>query len=526
MLPYVIAVIVEYRNCYHYIKKQTGVRSLMQTSEATAVRSNEIGGFADYSRPEHVEFGKWKKVVGEAFEQYGFTRFESRRVERATQLTKKGEGGLDRELWAIGHYSGGAIENNNEAVLCLPFDRTVPLAIWISKNPNTILPFKRQDIDYSWRVETPMPGRFRSFIQADIDIIDRKLSTSAEAECVQAGLEALKRIDIKDYTVYFNHIAVAKKLIATLQLPEDKADAAFRVVDKIDKITPEGVTKELIELCGKEQEQQINGLVELFAFKGSVGQFKDKFSSNKFITLEIQKFVDEVYLLVQLLEAQGADSSKLCFSPGMVRGLDYYTGIVLETFLNKAPHRGSIFSGGRYDNLVSAVSDNKDASINQIQGFGASIGLTRLFDVCLRENLVKPVACTSAKVLICYRKTSSNTTELQIVGAQLAGRIRKLNISVDFFTNPDANVKKQLAYANTLGFPNVILVMEKDTFVIKEMKDENQWEVKSMDKAIEVFEENLKIQAAKKALTNYPEPSNPSGKVLNAPKASLAKDGS
>lgn len=474
-------------------------------SSESLIRSNDVAGFADYSRAEHIVIADWKKKVAATYDLYGFMRFEGRKIEKASSLTKKGEGGIQHEIWGIGAYrEGESIKNSEE--LCLPFDHTVPLAIWVAGNQGMLYPLKRQAVDYSWRVETPQAGRFRAFIQADVDIVDRNLTVTAESECISAILAALNNIGINDFTMYLNHIAVAKGLISILGLSADDAEAALRIVDKLDKITPDGVTAELLKLSGEEKKETINALVEIFSFKGSVAKFKEQFVDNKFITEDIQKHINDVYLLVNLLDGQGIDPSIPCFSPGMVRGLDYYTGIVFETFLNKAPHRGSIASGGRFDNLVDCISETKQKESEKIRGFGGSIGLTRLFDVCLREQIVKPVSQTAAKVLICCRKSnkSEEAFDFQISASNLAGRIRKLGINADLYTNPETKMKDQLAYANSLGFSNVIIIVEKSRFVIKDMVNAIQHEVDGIEPTIEIFQQNLAIQIANENLLKFP----------------------
>lgn len=492
----------------------------MQTD---AVNTRQIAGFADYTLAEHVQFSGWLRTVKEVYDSYAFTRLESRKVERGTDLSKKG--GLEREIYAITHYKGGEVINDsgNEATLCIPFDRTVPFALWVAHNINNLhFPIKRQDVDYSWRVEKPSPGRFRAFVQADVDIVDRELNILAEAECIKAILEALSKIGINEYNMYLNHIAIAKSLIGKLgEIGEEASAKALRVVDKLDKITQEEAISQIMEIAPLVSKEEITSLVEIFSFKGMISDFRAKYEKDPRITKDIIAYLEQVSALSKLLEVEGIDPKVLCFCPGMVRGLDYYTGIVFETYLKKAPHRGSIASGGRYDNLVDAVSETASDK-TKIQGFGGSIGLTRLYDVCRRENLINPTVCTAAKVLVCYRKVTENSavSTLQIKAAELASRVREYKINADLFTNSSATVKKQLGYANEQGHPNVVLVMEPDAFVVKDMIREIDREVKSISEAVDILKQNIQIQEAISNLEKYQIAVNPSGKKTQAPKSS------
>ncbi len=216
----------------------------------------------------------------------------------------------------------------------------------------------------------------------------------------------------------------------------------------------------------------------------------------------------------------------------MVRGLDYYTGIVFETFMNQDSKNRSIASGGRYDNLVETVTEGEVREEDRVQGFGGSIGLSRLFAVCSELGMISPKRMTAAKVLICYRfvkdKESEEAKELQLSAADLAGRVRQLGIEADLLTNPDLTMKKQLAYANNMGFPNVITVMDQTTYLVKNMVHVTQRQVPTIADAVDVLQLNVIIQTsqdqgaidvAQRKWELYPASQNPSGKKVQAPKA-------
>jgi len=452
-----------------------------------------ISGHTNYLLGEHVEFSRWKQAVAEAYKVYGFLPFESRLVERATDLEKKG--GLAKEIYAIKPYhkdSGYKEKSLESSTLCLPFDHTVPFALFLANNPDTKLPLRRQDLGYSWRVEKPEPGRFNAFVQADVDIIDRNLNVFAEMECILAIVKALEALKIPPITVYLNDIGIAKGLVTKMGFDTDeKKEQALKVVDKLDKMSFEEAVSEIMALEPAEGKSTVSSLVEVFKYKGNMEKFVKMYQKDSRFGSEFMEQINTLRELVGLLEASEVDPSILQFCPGMVRGLDYYTGVVFETYLNDAPHRGSIASGGRYNNLVSAVANESQAkALADIQGFGGSIGLTRLFDVTMREGMVDVRLKTSSKVMICQRKVRDAAEKKALTGKaiQLAGRVRALKIPTELYTNSSHRTGKQLGYADDKGIPVVVMVMSEGSFVIKKMYDSTQSDVDTVDKVVSHIE--------------------------------------
>jgi len=449
-----------------------------------------ISGHSNYTLGEHVEFSRWKNAVRDVYTTYGFLPFEARLVERATDLEKKG--GLSREIYAIKPYhkdSGYKEKSATSSTLCLPFDHTVPLALFLANNPDTKLPLRRQDTGYSWRVEKPEPGRFNAFVQADVDIIDRNLNVFAEMECILAIIRALEAINIPAFTVYLNDIGIAKGLVAKMGLEsEEKIAQAIKIVDKLDKVSLDEAISELMALEPSEDESTIASLIEVFKYKGKMSGFVDRFGA------DFDEQTRSLKELVELLTESGLDPEILQFCPGMVRGLDYYTGVVFETYLEKAPHRGSIASGGRYNNLVSAVADEKRSkALADVQGFGGSIGLTRLFDVSMREGIVDVRLKTSSKVMICQRRVKDECEKhiLTRKANEIAGRVRLLKIPTEVYTNSKHPMRKKLNYADDKGIPVVVMVMSDTSLVVKKMYESVECDVEDVETVVSKIEEIL-----------------------------------
>ena len=202
----------------------------------------KISGFADYSEKENRIFSFWKQQLEEVFRLFGFMGFNPRPVESIASLQTKG--GIAHQIYTLGRLQDGTMTD-----LALPFDRTIPLAIYVaSHRQELVYPFKRFDISSCFRGERAQAGRFRGFIQADIDVVSENLGHLSEVECLNALIEGLKRLKIPPFTVYLNHIGIPKAIIEKMGVPDDLMPDALRIVDKMDKIGIEKVAKELTHL--------------------------------------------------------------------------------------------------------------------------------------------------------------------------------------------------------------------------------------------------------------------------------------
>ncbi len=425
----------------------------------------KISGFADYSEKENRLFSHWKQKLEETYRLFGFMGFNPRPVESIAAMQSKG--GIAHQIYTLGRLQDGSMTD-----LALPFDRTIPLAIYVAGHKNELTyPFKRFDISHSFRGERPQAGRLRGFIQADIDVIDEKLNRLSEVECLLVVIKALKGLEIPDFTIHLNHISIPKAIIKQMGIPLEQTAEALRIVDKMDKIGFEKVKEELLLIHPFLDLE----LLELLSFKGDFREFSKK------SPLKLKEEADFAAMedLLSLLENQVNAPSLFSFNPGMVRGLDYYTGLVFETFLKEYPHFGSIASGGKYDNLVDSILNEK----THLEGFGISIGLSRLFDVLRKEKLLPVTPTPPAKVLVAYRETT-----LQNEAFVVACRLRDQGISVDLYLGK-SNIGKQLSYANKKEIPYAFMLMG-ETFVIKDLNSGSQTEdISSLEDAIKKMEE-------------------------------------
>ena len=440
----------------------------LDTAEVSKVGRTHLGtipGFTNYEEEEHYAFWKWRNCIETIFQKHGFAPFIPRPFEFAQHLIQKG--GINKQIYGVAR-----LHDNSLTDLGIPFDHTVPLALFVAPRIQKIVfPFKRYDTTYSFRGESPQMGRFRGFFQADVDIVDKKLDILADFECIYTIVDALKALEVGDFVVTLNHIAISKHIIASTGIPKESEEEVLRWIDKLDKHPIEEISKELSNLLPTIAIDSIENLIKKFTFRNTPYTFTLSNENDP----QIEKAVKEIQDLYQLLINVGIDANKILFSPGMVRGLDYYTGIVFETHLIGKEKYGSIASGGRYSNLINNFSDND----TNIEGVGGSIGLTRLFDILCKNNEIPLNRKTPADVVVGFR-----TSGYQRVAIEIASILRQDGEKVDLYTTPGSKIGKQLEYANKKGIPSIILIMDNNAFVVRDLRTGKQEELKTMREAI------------------------------------------
>jgi histidyl-tRNA synthetase len=345
-------------------------------------------------------------VIRGVYRSFGFQEVETPALENLDRLTS-GQGG-DNEKLAYRVMKRGAeldsalesLESSDQlADLGLRFDLTVPLTRFYATN-RASLPsvFKAIQMGPVWRAERPQKGRYRQFIQCDIDIIGDD-SVLAEIELLTASLAALDAIGLESSVIRVNHRLLLAEVLDGLGVSEADRSSAMIIIDKLDKIEISGVVTELTERFGE-----------------GVGN-----SAKTWLEGISTSSVPSV--LEPLFEAVG---SRLRFDPTLVRGMGYYTGTIFEIEL---PGSGSaIGGGGRYDGMVGRWLGT------DVPAVGISIGFERVVE------LVEGVVPASGVVLVledgsleCIKKSLSFQKELIAKGSlvRLEVRPKKLNILLD-----------------------------------------------------------------------------------------------
>jgi len=391
-------------------------------------------------------------TLRDVFELNGFIGIETRAVEQGSSLLKKGETSKEiyllSRLQEVGHESDTPIEDR----LGLHFDLTVPLSRYVVEHSGDLaFPFKRWQIQKVWRGERPQEGRFREFVQADIDVIGNgDLPDHYEVELplvMVSALERLRAFGLPKATVHANNRKLSEGFYRGLGLTD--IEGVLREIDKLDKIGADEVAKLLVEGCGAD-EAQAKACLELAELTAANGEEL----SEKFDALCAKHGIasdSDAYVLAR----QGLDTLAMIVDeaarirPGSViadlkiaRGLDYYTGSVYETFLEGASALGSICSGGRYDNLASQGK-------KKYPGVGLSIGLSRLVSYMLHTAGAHASRVSPASVLVAVWNEDDRSASNQI-----ANQLRARGIAADVAPTA-AKLGKQIKYADKLGIPYV-----------------------------------------------------------------------
>jgi histidyl-tRNA synthetase len=317
------------------------------------------------------------------------------------------------------------------------FDLTVPLARFAAQHINDLgTPFKRYHIATVWRGENTQRGRYREFMQCDFDTIGTT-NVAADIETVLVVNELLSELHVGEFQIQVNHRGILSGLIEKRGLAE-QTPHVLRALDKLGKIGADGVANELTRTAGTSNDDN-RQLLALASLEGS----------NDDVLSELERLVSGnevgeagVARLREVLAAVAAcatNANCIKIDASIARGLDYYTGLVLETTLNALPKIGSICSGGRYDNLAELYTSQ------QLPGIGASLGIDRLLSALEELGMIEQVR-TPAEVFIPFFAEDRLHDYLR-----LAAQVRAAGFGVELFPEPK-RLGKQLQYADRRGF--------------------------------------------------------------------------
>ncbi len=297
-------------------------------------------GFRDIA-PEQAK--RRREVIGkivQVLEEYGFVPIETPTIEFAETLEGK-YGEEERLIYKFTDRGGRK--------LALRYDLTVPLARYVATyNPK--FPFRRYQIGQVFRGENPQKGRFREFTQFDFDSVGSD-NPGEDATIIACAVKSMEALGISSFKILINDRSIFSQLVTRTATTEDKLPGIIRIIDKIKKIGREGVVDELIK-SGYTQEQATYFLQEIESYQPT-SNLQDIFKA---------------------LGDLGVTEDKYEFSPTLARGLDYYTGMIIEAEI-EGYGGGSVGGGGRYDNLIGSFA-KKD-----IPAVGFSFGLDRLLEI-------------------------------------------------------------------------------------------------------------------------------------------------
>lgn len=318
-------------------------------------------------------------VIKETYGKFGFTSIETPCVENIENLSNKQGGENEKLIFKIlkrgEKLKLESAEGEKDLVDGgLRYDLTVPLVRYYSNHANELpTPFKALQMGNVWRADRPQRGRYRQFMQCDIDILGEP-SNLAEIELILATTTTLGRLGFKDFQIRINERRILKAMAAYSGFPEESYDNVFITLDKMDKIGLDGVEAELLE-SGYAKES-VTKYLELFKGMESASDGLSYLADvlGEYLDEEIRVNLQEI---MDSVRATKTSQFELVFDPTLVRGMSYYTGTIFEVAMPQ--FGGSCGGGGRYDKMVGKFTGN------DVPACGFSIGFERII-LLLMEN--------------------------------------------------------------------------------------------------------------------------------------------
>ena len=403
------------------------------------IEPRTLKGFRDHLPAQALARERILDVARRVYRSFGFAPIDTPALEYLEILTGKGSAETDKQLYRFTDHGGREVG--------MRFDLTVPFARFCAQHIASLgTPFKRYHMATVWRGENTQRGRYREFMQCDFDTIGTT-SPVADLETVLVVHDLLAAIGIERFTIRINDRRVLGGVLASLGLA-DRATDVLRSLDKLGKATRDAVKAELIG--HGVAADAVEKLLKMAELSGSMADVLAGLESLVADSESGRAGVAALRAILDGVRAAGVAAGRVVVDPSIARGLDYYTGIVLESFLDDLPTLGSICSGGRYDNLAGLYT--KQA----LPGVGASLGIDRLLAGLDELGKLSAVE-TPAEVFLVFFDEAHLADYLRVASA-----LRAAGVAVEFF--PEAKrVGQQLKVAAKKGFP-AALVIGSDEF--------------------------------------------------------------
>jgi histidyl-tRNA synthetase len=427
----------------------------------TLIQPRILKGFRDYLPEAEIQRALLVEKLTQVFRSYGFVPIDTPVLEYSEILLRKSDGETEKQVFRF--------EDNGKRDVAMRFDLTVPFARFVAEHKDELyLPFKRYHIAKVWRGEKPQAGRYREFMQCDFDMVGSD-TASSDFEILSLMKSALDRLDVTDITIRMSHRGMFNAFLTKLGLKE-KSEDILRTVDKLSKIGKEEVSVLLSEVSDQSKASDILRFIE------GASTFEETLA----IMEELSGAHEEARRLRTIRSMMCASGIEKTFvlDPSITRGLDYYTGIVYETFLNELPSIGSVCSGGRYDNLAGLYMKET------ISGVGSSIGLDRLIAGLEQLGKIKTKGSFVDVEIFCLDE------ELSVEYQALAESLRAKGLSAEVF--PEAKkMNQQYVVAEKKGISFGILMKKEDSekkvFTLKNLATREVFEGITVDKAASIL---------------------------------------
>ena len=349
-----------------------------------ALKKKPVTGMKDILPKEMAIRDYVIRLIKETYGTFGFTSMETPCVEHIENLNSKQGGENEKLIFKIlkrgEKLKLETAEKENDLVDSgLRYDLTVPLCRYYSNNANELpSPFKALQMGNVWRADRPQRGRYRQFMQCDIDILGEPTNL-AEIELILATTTLLGKLDFKNFTIRINDRRILKAMAAYSGFPEESYDTVFIILDKMDKIGFEGVAKELEEagFAKESVEKYLKMFEEITPDTAGVEYCREKLEG--FLDKE---YADGLKTIIDSVNAVKTAEFKIAFDPTLVRGMSYYTGPIFEISIDG--FGGSVGGGGRYDEMIGKFTGQKTCAC------GFSIGFERIVMLLLERDYQVP----------------------------------------------------------------------------------------------------------------------------------------
>lgn len=359
-----------------------------------AMKKKPVTGMKDIL-PKEMEIRDYCiALIKETYKTFGFCSVETPCVEHIENLSSK-QGGENEKLIFKILKRGEKLkleEAKEELDLVdggLRYDLTVPLSRYYSNNANDLpSPFKALQMGNVWRADRPQRGRYRQFMQCDIDILGES-SILAEIELILATTTLLGKLDFKNFTIRINDRRILKGMAAYSGFAEEDFDTVFIILDKMDKIGLDGVREEL--LAEGYAEASVTKYLALFE------QVTNDIAGVKYLKETLDgvldaEVADNLETIINSVENTKSAEFKMSFDPTLVRGMSYYTGPIFEISMDE--FGGSVGGGGRYDEMIGKFTGAATPAC------GFSIGFERIVMLLLEKDFQIPGSGTKTVYLI------------------------------------------------------------------------------------------------------------------------------
>ncbi len=398
-----------------------------------------LSGFPELLPAERAVERHVVASLSRTFELHGFANIETRVVEPLDRLAKGGE--VDKEIYVLRRLHADESEGVDGSSLGMHFDLTVPFARYVLENAGRLeFPFRRFQIQPAWRGERPQEGRYRQFTQADVDIVGKdELPVHHDVEVMRVMVEALAALPLPPLSFQLNNRKLIQGFYRGLGLSD--LTTAIRVIDKLDKLPADEVARQLVELAGATPGQADRAL-ELATIRVPDTSFVDQVRALGVSDELLDTGLEELAAVVEGCADAVTGGVSVEANLRIARGLDYYTGTVVEIFMSGYEHLKSVGGGGRYDALA-------DDGRTTYPGVGVSFGVSRTLIPLLADGVLAGSRPVPSAVLVALTSDASRP-ESEAVAAALRSR----GIPCEVAPAPQ-KFGKQIRYAERRGIPFV-----------------------------------------------------------------------